>query len=104
MPVPAPASLSRRTMLVGALLVTTALVHPALAETLVERRVTLAEQTGVAVAIYNDDLALVRDSRRLTLDQGRNRLALVDVSGRLRAETALLAAADGTQLRTLEQN
>jgi hypothetical protein len=90
-------------MLIG-LLATTALVHPALAETLVERRITLAEQTAVAVAIYNDDLALVRDSRRLTLDQGRNRLALVDVSGRLRAQTALLAAADGTQLRTLEQN
>ena len=103
MPVSAPAALSRRTMLIG-LLATTALVHPALAETLVERRITLAEQTAVAVAIYNDDLALVRDSRRLTLDQGRNRLALVDVSGRLRAETALLAAADGTQLRTLEQN
>jgi hypothetical protein len=103
MPRPAPAAPSRRTMLIG-LLATTALVHPALAEALVERRITLAEQTAVAVAIYNDDLALVRDSRRLTLDQGRNRLALVDVSGRLRAETALLAAADGTQLRTLEQN
>jgi hypothetical protein len=103
MPRSAPAAPSRRTMLIG-LLATTALVHPALAETLVERRITLAEQTAVAVAIYNDDLALVRDSRRLTLDQGRNRLALVDVSGRLRAETALLAAADGTQLRTLEQN
>lgn len=103
MPHAAPAALSRRTMLVG-LLATTALVHPALAETLVERRVTLAEQTAVAVAIYNNDLALVRDSRRLTLGQGRNRLALVDVSARLRAQTALLAATDGTQLRTLEQN
>lgn len=103
MPHAAPAALSRRTMIVG-LLATTALVHPALAETLVERRVTLSEQTAVAVAIYNDDLALVRDSRRLTLNQGRNRLALVDVSARLRAQTALLAAVDGTQLRTLEQN
>src|SRR5262249_55629876 len=103
MPHAVPAALSRRTMIVG-LFATTALVHPALAQQVAERRVTLDQQTAVAVAIYNDDLALVRDSRRLTLDQGRNRLALVDVSAQLRAETALLAAVDGTQLRTLEQN
>jgi hypothetical protein len=104
MPLSAPAALSRRTMLVGVLLAGTALVHPALAQSLAERRVTLDNQTAVAVAIYNDDLALVRDSRRITLGQGRNRLALVDVSGRLRAETALLIAANGAQIRTLEQN
>jgi hypothetical protein len=104
MPLPAPSALSRRTMLVGVLLAGTALVHPALAQAQAERRVTLDEQTAVAVAIYNDDLALVRDSRRITLDQGRNRLALVDVSGRLRAETALLVATDGATIRTLEQN
>src|SRR5512144_482358 len=104
MPLPAPAALSRRTMLVGVLLAGTALVHPALAQTLAERRVTLDDQTAVAVAIYNDDLALVRDSRRITLAQGRNRLALVDVSGRLRAETALLVAGGGAEIRTLEQN
>ena len=103
MPRPAPAAPSRRTMLIG-LLATTALVHPALAQQIAEKRVTLSEQTAVAVAIYNDNLALVRDSRRLTLDQGRNKLALVDVSAQLRAQTALLAATDGTELRTLEQN
>src|SRR5215470_13970960 len=104
MPFPAPAALSRRSLLAVALLASTAIVHPALAESLVERRVTLDEQTAVAVAIYNDDLALVRDSRRIALTQGRNRLALVDVSGRLRAETALLVTVDGSQIRTLEQN
>lgn len=104
MPMPAPSALSRRTMLVGVLLAGTALVHPALAQAQAERRVTLDEQTAVAVAIYNDDLALVRDSRRITLAQGRNRLALVDVSGRLRAETALLVAGAGATIRTLEQN
>jgi hypothetical protein len=99
----APAALSRRSFVV-ALLASTTLVHPALAQEVAERRVTLADQTAVAIAIYNDDLALVRDSRRITLDRGRNRLALVDVSGKLRAETALLAPMDGTQLRLLEQN
>jgi hypothetical protein len=101
---PAPDALTRRTMLAAALLATTMLVHPALAQEAAERRVTLAEQTAVAVAIYNTDLALVRDARRITLDRGRNRLALVDVSGKLRAETALLVSADGTRLHTLEQN
>lgn len=108
MPHPAPAALSRRTMLVAALLASTMLVHPALAQEApfggAERRVTLDDQTAVAIAIYNDDLALVRDSRRITLAAGRNRLALVDVSGKLRAETALLAPTNATQLRVLEQN
>jgi hypothetical protein len=104
MPIPAPAALSRRTMLAAVLLAGTMLVHPALAQELAERRVTLADQTAVAVAIYNDDLALVRDSRRITVTAGRNRLALVDVSGQLRAETALLAPADDTRLTLLEQN
>jgi len=103
MPLAAPAALSRRTMMT-ALLASTMLVHPALAQEIAERRVTLAEQTSVAVAIYNDDLALVRDARRIPLDRGRNRLALVDVSGRLRAETALLVPQGGAQFRLLEQN
>ena len=102
MPLPAPTALSRRTMLVGILLAGTALVHPAMAQVVAERRVTLDEQTAVAVAIYNDDLALVRDSRRITLTQGHNKLALVDVSGRLRAETALLVAGGGATIRTLD--
>jgi hypothetical protein len=103
MPHPAPAALSRRSFVV-ALLASTTLVHPALAQETTERRVTLADQTAVAIAIYNDDLALVRDSRRIALERGRNRLALVDVSGKLRAETALLAPLDGTQIRLIEQN
>jgi len=103
MPLPAPAALSRRTM-ITALLASTMLVHPALAQETAERRVTLADQTAVAVAIYNNDLALVRDSRRIALTAGRNKLAMVDVSGRLRAETALLAPLGGAQFRLLEQN
>ena len=33
-----------------------------------ERRVGLDDQTGVAVTIYNEDLALVRDRRQVALD------------------------------------
>ena len=52
---------SRRVVLAAALLASTMLVHPALAQDVAERRVTLDQQTAVALAIYNDDLALVRE-------------------------------------------
>lgn len=55
-----------------------------------ERRSTLADQQSVAITIYNDDLALVKDGRKLALDEGANRVALRDVSARLRPETAQL--------------
>jgi hypothetical protein len=55
-----------------------------------ERRSTLADQRAVAITIYNEDLALVKDARRVNLDEGVNRLALRDVSARLRPETAQL--------------
>jgi hypothetical protein len=55
-----------------------------------ERRSTLDDQQSVAVTIYNEDLALVKDTRSVVLDAGVNRLALRDVSARLRAETAQL--------------
>ncbi len=95
---------SRRSFLALALLSSTMLAAPAFAQSLEEKRVTLAEQTAVAVTIYNENLALVRDSRRIALASGRNRLALVDVSGQLRAETALLAATGESAFELLEQN
>ena len=55
-----------------------------------ERRSTLDDQQSVAVTIYNEDLALVKEARRVVLDPGRNRLALRDVSARMRPETAQL--------------
>lgn len=44
----------------------------------------------MAVTIYNDDLALVRDARRARLGHGLNRLAWREVSAQLRPETAQL--------------
>jgi hypothetical protein len=55
-----------------------------------ERRSTLQDQQEVAVTIYNEDLALVRDQRLVTLEKGENILAFREVSARLRPETALL--------------
>ena len=76
-----------------------------LADTPPERRSTLADQRGVAVTIYNEDLALVKDARRVALDAGANRIALRDVSARLRPETALLRSLSNPgSFDLLEQN
>ena len=49
-----------------------------------------ADQRELAVTIYNNDLALVKDTRRVKLERGDNRLAWRDVSAQIRPETALL--------------
>jgi hypothetical protein len=73
------------------------------AEAQPETQVTLDDQTGVAVTIYNQDLALVRDQRKIDLAAGLNDLAFVDVSAEMRPETALLRV-EGVQVQVREQN
>lgn len=68
-----------------------------------EIRSTLTDQQSIAITIYNSDLALVKDQRKVNLDKGQNALALRDVSAQIRPETALLRSLNG-QLQTLEQN
>ncbi len=66
---------------------------------------TLSDQKWVAVTIYNENLALVKDTRSITLEPGENRLALREVSGRMRPETALLRSLSHPGSLTLvEQN
>ncbi len=69
-----------------------------------ERVSSQQEQTALAVTIYNDDLALVKDQRRVRLAGGDNRLAWRDVSARIQPETALLRSLDGGRIQLLEQN
>src|SRR5688500_14593385 len=70
-----------------------------------EKPSTLSEQQSVAVTIYNESLALVKDQRRIAFDSGRNRIALREVSGRMRPETALLRSLSHPgSLALLEQN
>jgi hypothetical protein len=73
--------------------------------TLDETKSTLNDQQSVAVTIYNSDLALVKDTRKIKLKTGLNALALRDVSAQIRPETALLRSikAPGS-LTLLEQN
>jgi hypothetical protein len=61
------------------------------------------QQTGIAVTIYNHDLALIRDNRKVDLKAGENDIAFVDVSAAIRPETALLTATGGG-LTVTEQN
>ena len=70
-----------------------------------ESRSTLNDQQNVAVTIYNGDLALVKDTRKVKLKIGLNALALRDVSAQIRPETALLRSINAPgSLTLLEQN
>ena len=70
-----------------------------------EKPSTLSDQQSVAVTIYNENLALIKDVRKLQLESGLNRLALREVSGRMRAETAQLRSVSHPgSLTMLEQN
>ncbi len=90
----------RRNLLAAASLIVLCLALPAMAD---ELRVSLDDQTGVAVTIYNQDLALVRDARVMNLIKGENDVAFIDVSGHIQPETALLKSSGG-KLDVLEQN
>jgi hypothetical protein len=70
-----------------------------------EQRIDDGAQRSVALTIYNDDLALVKDLRRVRLDRGENRLAWRSVSQSIRPETALLREPGGNLgITLLEQN
>ena len=70
-----------------------------------EIRSTLNDQQSVAVTIYNSDLALVKDTRKVKIKTGLNALALRDVSAQMRPETALLRSLSAPgSLVLLEQN
>ncbi len=72
---------------------------------LVEAKSTLTDQQSVAVTIYNQDLALVKDTRKVNLKSGLNALAMRDVSAQIRPETALLRSINAPgSLMLLEQN
>lgn len=70
-----------------------------------EKLTTQSDQTEVAVTIYNNDLALVKDQRKVNLGADLNKLAWRDVAARMQPETALLRnLSDAKGFRLLEQN
>lgn len=92
-----------RHTLIASLFLLTA-VSQAIAQT-EEQRSTLADQQEVAVTIYNENLALVKDQRKLSLKRGASSLAFRDVSARMRPETALMRSTSAPgSVSVLEQN
>ena len=70
-----------------------------------ETRSTINDQQSVAVTIYNNNLALVKDQRKVKLNAGMQKLAIRDVSAQMRPETALLRSLSNPgSFTTLEQN
>jgi hypothetical protein len=69
-----------------------------------ERSTTAADRVGVSLTVYQQDLGLVRDRRRVTFADGANTLAFAGVSLRLMPQTARLAVRDGAPLSVFEQS
>ncbi len=62
------------------------------------------DRETTAITVYNDDLALVKERRKVQLPAGLTRLSLREVSGQMRPETALLKAVTGSPITLIEQN
>jgi hypothetical protein len=69
-----------------------------------ERTSTVGDRDLVNVTVYNGSMSLIHDRRRLSLDEGLNRIAWRDVSAQMDATSALLEDLDGGGLQVLEQN
>ncbi|HPO13299.1 MAG TPA: DUF4139 domain-containing protein [Candidatus Hydrogenedentes bacterium] len=66
---------------------------------------TLADQSDVAVTVYNNNRALVRDRRNITLPPGEVSLKFMDVASSIQPETvSIKSLSDPGNLSILEQN
>ncbi|MDP3609201.1 MAG: DUF4139 domain-containing protein [Methylophilus sp.] len=74
-------------------------------EDITELLSTAQEQQSLAITIYNDNLALVKDTRNIKLNKGIQSVALRDVSAQIRPETALFKSISALgSISVLEQN
>uniref|UniRef100_A0A831U1B8 DUF4139 domain-containing protein n=1 Tax=Geobacter metallireducens TaxID=28232 RepID=A0A831U1B8_GEOME len=65
---------------------------------------TEADQTGLALTIYNQNLGLVKDRRELRLGTGSRELRFMDVAAQIIPASVSIAPISGGELRVLEQN
>ncbi len=92
------------TKLLFAIVVVGALATATLAQTL-DQTTTAQDRQSVNITVYNSNLGLVRETRRLTLPSGRIALRFADVTAQIRPETVHLASLTApSSLRILEQN
>jgi hypothetical protein len=80
------------------LLLTAAFAAPAATQT---AQTSPSAQGNVAVTIYNDNLALIQDTRQLEIPGRRSRQEFPDVSAQIRPETVSLS---GEAIEIVEQN
>src|SRR5258708_15337241 len=65
----------------------------------------LADQTDLAITVYNSNLALVRDVRQLNLTPGESRLRFMDIAASINpAAVHFRSMTESTKLSVLEQN
>ncbi|HEX3142674.1 MAG TPA: DUF4139 domain-containing protein [Pyrinomonadaceae bacterium] len=70
-----------------------------------EQTTTARDRQSVNITVYNSNLGLVRETRRLTLPSGRIALRFADVTAQIRPETVHLASLTApSSLQILEQN
>src|SRR5207245_2278348 len=70
-----------------------------------EQTTTARDRQSVNITVYNSNLGLVRETRRLTLPDGRIALRFADVTAQIRPETVHLASLTApSALRIFEQN
>src|ERR1043165_9178969 len=78
--------------------------YPAGAQTS-EQTTTARDRQSVNITVYNSNLGLVRETRRVNLPAGRIALRFADVTAQIRPETVHLASLTApAALRILEQN
>ena len=66
---------------------------------------TLADQSHVALTIYNSNLGLVKDIRTITVAEGENELRFMDVASQIMPTTVhIKSLTDTASLHVLEQN
>src|SRR5437764_13552252 len=92
------------TKYLSAMVVAGALATAAFAQTL-EQTTIARDRQSVNITVYNSNLGLVRETRRLTLPAGRIAFRLADVAAQIRPETVHCASLTApSALRILEQN
>src|SRR5256886_7706805 len=70
-----------------------------------EQTTTARDRQSVNITVYNSNLGLVRETRKLSLPSGRIALRFADVTAQIRPETVHLASLTApAALRILEQN
>jgi len=65
---------------------------------------TEADQRGVSLTIYNQNLGLVKDRREIRLPKGSGELRFMDVAAQVIPSSVSMAASEGGGIRVLEQN